>query len=112
MNITTVDDSVPPRTRPPRANDGWLRYSAERAASLGMLLVIATIAAVAKHRAYRMLLGAALVSANLALALALIARWGRPASGTWGLFTCCAITLTTAIILAALSMHGAFVVNE
>jgi hypothetical protein len=99
----------PPDTTAP---DNWLRYSAERAASIGMLLVIATIVAIDKHRAYRMLLGAALLSTNLALALALISRWRRPAFGAWGLFTCCAVCLATAIIIAVLSTHGSFPINE
>jgi hypothetical protein len=110
MHDVALDN--PPLVKNADANDGWLRYSAERAASIGMLLVLATIVAIDKQRAYRLLLGAALLSINLALALALISRWRRPASGAWGLFICCAATLATAIIIAVLSAHGAFPVKE
>jgi hypothetical protein len=92
--------------------DHWVRYAAERAASIAMLLVLATVAAIYKMRAYRVLLGAALLAANLALILALISRWFRPASRAWGLFSCCAITVATTIVIAAMSAHGSFPVNE
>ena len=61
--------------------DNWLRYAAERFASVGLILLLATVAVIAKQRAYRMLLAATLLSANLALVLALLSRWRRPASG-------------------------------
>jgi uncharacterized membrane protein YwaF len=95
-----------------RRADNWLRYSAERAASIGLILLLATGAAIVKQRAYRTLLGAALLSANLALILALVSRWRRPASGAWSLFICCAVVIAMAIQLAVLSAMGLFPVSE
>jgi hypothetical protein len=92
--------------------DNWLRFAAERFASVALIFLLTTIAVIAKQRAYRMLLGATLLSGSLALSLAVLSRWRRPASGAWTLFICCAMLLAAALQLALLSALGLFPVNQ